>query len=326
MKISHLINQSNGTLSKIFKPFMCGWRPHSERTPSENTVNDNLIAAMPRFALQGKSAEPRDGKSLLWEGTRSIRNGRDLECFYQLEGSCVGEGKAMTEWYIMHMEVLRGDPETPILPYMPYGYGMSRVCAGINSRSHGSTGTGAAEAAKKYGVLRSDLPGLPKWKVEDRTIIWGSHLESMWMNGAPQDMIAKGQKHLIRTTALVRNTDELRDGLINKYAATCASSWGGMMRPPVRGSGANARLLNTRVDTWNHQMMICGWEDNPELGELYYVQNSWSQDVHGVCPSGAPLGGFWVNKRDMQMIISEQETFLYSQFDGFPSDMIPWIF
>lgn len=299
-----------------------GWVKPDDRTNDQNLVDAAIKAMMPKFRLAGKSAEPKDGKSLLWEGVRPLNGGADLLCFYQLEGSCVGEGMTKAVWYVEFMEVLRGEPEKPILPYMPFIYGQSRVCAGIRSRSHGSTGTGAADAVKKYGVLRSDYQGLKGWKVEDQTLTWGSELENMWMNGAPSEVQPEASKHLIKTTAQVRTTDELRDGLINKYPATCASDFGGAMQPPVR----EGVLLNSHQDTWNHQMMVCGWWDHPVLGEIYYIQNSWNQRAHGKCPSGAPLGGFWILKKDMQYIIDQGETFLISQFDGFPADMIPWIF
>ena len=120
----------------------------------------------------------------------------------------------------------------------------------------------------------------------------------------------------------MRTTDDVRDALVNKYGVTCASNWGGQMSPGVT-SGV---LLNRRVTTWNHQMSVSAYWDHPNLGEIFWIQNSWGWLCHGICPSGAPGGGFWVRKADMQYICDQQEVFAYSAFDGFLADMIPWVF
>lgn len=243
--------------------------------------------------------------------------------------NCVGQGKSKVEWQLMYVEVVRlGDNELPIMPYEPFGYAQSRVCAGISGNSDGSTGTGAAEAAKKYGVLRSDLQGLPPWREEGETVYWPGNIDKAWgRNGAPTQWLEPARKHVVQTTALMRSAEDVATALQNGYPCTCASNWGGMMQCRVQGEPGV--LLNRRSGQWAHQMCVLGWWDHPTLGEIFYIQNSWSEKAHGTCPSGAPLGGFWIQKSDMASIVGQRETFAYSQFVGFPAPepkLIPWIF
>jgi C1A family cysteine protease len=137
----------------------------------------------------------------------------------------------------------------------------------------------------------------------------------------PAAWLEKSRKHLIKTTAQCRSAEDVAAAVQNGYPCTIASNWGGQMRPSVQGD----RLINKRATTWNHQMCVVGWEDHASLGELFYILNSWGVDTHGTCPSGAPPGGFWIRKADMQNIVGQEETFALSQFDGFPSQDFFWL-
>lgn len=236
--------------------------------------------------------------------------------------NCVGHGKCNAEWYLMHVQCVIGQKrEVPILPYEPYGYAQSRVCAGISGYSDGSTGTGAADAARKYGVLSSEISGLPAFKNGDDTITFSGDVDKSWGNrGAPSQYIPEGQKHLVKTTALIRSVEEAKQALLNNYPLTIASSWGGQMTPPLKG---NPQVrLNSRVTSWAHQMSVTNYWLHPSLGDIFYIQNSWSASAHGIGPNNEPLGGFWVLASDLAIIIREEETFAYSQFDGFPANRI----
>ena len=91
------------------------------------------------------------------------------------------------------------------------------------------------------------------------------------------------------------------------------------MRPPVK----EGVLLNRRSGSWSHQMSVIGWMLHQVLGDLYYIWNSWAEDAHGICPTGAPPGGFWVQTRDMDDITSQDDSYVYSQYDGYP-DVRPY--
>lgn len=301
----------------------CGWVNPDVRPQEVKDNHSRIVGGMSPFAIQGqfKAVE----KVALWDGARSVL-GRDLRCFYQQVGSCVGNGKAKTEEYTMVNEILLDPSKKFLHVYEPYGYAQSRVCAGISGGSDGSTGSGAAEAAVKYGLLQVDFdaPNMPlSFEDDDKTVVWPGKIDQSWgYRGAPDKYVTEGKRHLIKTTANLRNTDGVRDAIVNKYGVTCASNWGGQMKPAVK----NGVLLNRRVTTWNHQMSVSAYWDHPDNGEIFWIQNSWGWFCHGICPTGAPGGGFWILKADMQFICDQGEVFAYSQFDGFPADMIPWQF
>lgn len=234
--------------------------------------------------------------------------------------NCVGQGKAKCEWYLMYVEkVLKGDKEIPIMPFEPYGYAQSRVCGGISGMEDGSFGSAAAEAAKKYGVLSSELSGLPSFKTNSETVTWPGKIDREWGNrGSPQQWITEGQKHLVKTTAVLKNHDDAVAALANGYPITIASDWGGMMTPPI----VSGVRLNKRVTQWMHQMQISDFWFHPQLQLIFYVNNSWGENAHGDSPDNSPPGGFWITKDEFNYIARQNEAIAYSNFDGFPEQRL----
>jgi hypothetical protein len=298
-----------------------GWVPHAVRTPEQNKLNFDMIGAMPQFKLKGTGYyNTSGGQSQIWDCVRKLNSGANLKALYQQIGSCVGHGLCNAEWYLMFVQnIIKGKRETPVLPYEPYGYAQSRVCAGISGNSDGSTGTGAADASKLYGILDSRIDGLPAFKDEAETITFSGNTDKSWGNrGAPSQYLTEGKKHLVKTVSLIRNSDDAIAALYNNYPLTLASDWGGKMMPDLK----EGVLLNPHADTWNHQMSCTNVWDHPILKMIFYIQNSWSATAHGRGPNGEPLGGFWILRKDMDYIIAQQEVFAFSDEDGFPERRI----
>ena len=163
------------------------------------------------------------------------------------------------------------------------------------------------------------------FSVEQGGLTWGKNEELKWSDGATisDEWLEKSRRHLIKTTAKVTTADQVTEALMNGYPVTIASNWGGQMQ--CRTEGDPAVLMNRRTGRWMHQMEIEGYWDHPTLKQIYFIRNSWSPGAHGTCPSGAPEGGFWVKKSDVDYIVRQGDSFAFSQFDGFPSQTIPWI-
>lgn len=298
------------------------------RTQEQKNINADLINAMPQFKIFG-SVKDTPKKVCLWDFGRKVNNGKDLKRFRQITGSCVGNGFGQVLWLLQAVEIVRnGDEEECKLPFWLLGYGRSRFYGGLRGRGDGSFGSAMATAAMKDGSFDAYVEGVPQPIFNDTGnyndgVTWGERAEMDWSDGARIDnkWLTMSRKHLIKSAALCRNVDDVREAIINGYPVTIASSWGGAMRPKVQGR-TDPVLLNTRSDTWQHQMCVQGWWEHPEFGELYYIVNSWGTKTHGTCPSGAPEGGFWVRKKDMEYIVKQQETFAFSQFDGFPAQKL----
>ena len=110
----------------------CGWIDPSIRTTEMKEAHNNIMGSMPAFKIQGqfKAVE----KACLWDAARKVL-GKDLPCYYQSIGSCVGQGKAKTESYTLLNTVLFDSSQKYEEIYEPFGYAQSRVCAGITGGS-----------------------------------------------------------------------------------------------------------------------------------------------------------------------------------------------
>lgn len=297
-----------------------GWIPPDQRDADATAAHTLAVATTPPLMIAGLSANENATSAYLWNCWKAARP-QGWSGVHQITGSCVGAGGGNALFSLAAADVVkRRDPERALVPFWLLPYGISRMLGGLHSRGDGSFGSTFAQAVRQYGHIPADEPGLPAFKDTDG-LIWGQSAELDWSQGRkiPEQYLTAAKPHLVQSTALCRTTDDVRDAIKNYYAVTIASNWGGQMRPSVKGSGANARLVNRRATTWNHQMSVQGWEDNPELGELFYILNQWGLETHGRCPSGAPPGGFWINKSDLQYIVNQGETFAFSQFAGFPA-------
>ena len=237
--------------------------------------------------------------------------------------NCVGAGGGNTIFTVIAVDsILRNDRESIVIPYWLIPYGRSRYYCGMTTPGEGSMGSAFAKAAKEDGVLDAKQSGLPTFENSDG-LIWGEKTEYSWSDGDARqtmDLLPQSRKHLIKTTAQCKNYDDVREALINGYPCTCASSWGGLMQCPV----TEGVLLSRKAGTWNHQQSIQAWWNHPKLGEIFWVQNQWGKNAHGKCPSGAPEGGYWVKKGDIDWMCNDgQEIFAFSQFEGFPSQTLP---
>jgi hypothetical protein len=297
-----------------------GWIPPADRSAEAAAAHGVVMATTPPLFVAGLSAAADETKVSLWDCWKP-GFGREWPGVHQITGSCVGAGGGNALFSLACADVVRRrDPERVEVPFWLLPYGISRMLGGLNSRGDGSFGSTFARAVREFGHLPAGGEGLPPYSEPDG-LVWGQKAELDWSQGSkiPDRYLEAARPYLVRSTAVCRTADDVRDAVKNYYAVTCASNWGGQMRPGVSGSGADARLVNRRATTWNHQMSVQGWEDNPTHGELFFILNQWGRDAHGRCPSGAPAGGFWVKKKDMQDIVSQGETFAFSQFDGFPA-------
>jgi hypothetical protein len=307
------------------------------RNKREQEAHERITSLWPRFSIKGSGFKaPPNGKAWLWDAV-TVQKGSPFLVYDQKTGSCVGNGFGQAMNYLQAVEAWQqGQSEQVLVPYFwLWDYGISRWILDPNDGpGEGSMGSAIAEAATKYGLFayNEEVQNLVPFDTENETgVTWGEQQEMAHSFINPtlpkwQNMFQGGKSHLVKTSSLLRSADETRDALINGYTVTTASNWGGLMQCPVVGSGANSYLQNRRADTWPHQMCILGWWDHPTDGELFFILNSWSIRAHGVCPTGAPKGGFWVKKADINWIASSRdgELIAYSNYDGYPAQMVDW--
>jgi hypothetical protein len=303
-------------------------------TREQSRQVEEVVEETPRLEIEGRSRSQDPGVKAaylfeLWKHpTVNKALGFDYPGTHQLTGSCVGAGGGNALASLIFADVLkRGDPEQCVVPFWLLPYGRSRFYLGDRGKGEGSTGSTFAKAVNEDGTLDATQKGLPEFKNTDG-LIWGSSVEYSWSDGDAQqtmDLLPQSKKHLVKSVAKCKDHNDVREAIINGYPVTIASGWGGLMKCPTEGDPPV--LLSKRTGSWSHQMSVQAWWDHPTLGEIFWIHNQWGLETHGRCPSGAPGGGFWVKKAEIDWICRD-EAYAFSQFDGFPAPDwdIPWLF
>lgn len=302
-----------------------GWVDFEDRTPEQNERHEDLVAQMAPFHMAAFADADTPAKIILtdyWKHERvRAALGFDFTRFWQLTGSCVGvaEGDvaATTNW----VEVVEnGEMERIILPFWPLTYGMSRLMAGMRGRGEGSTGSGMAAAAVKYGKLDARLPGLPEFRpMGDKGVCYTKEVELQWSDGAAIDpkWLEESATKVYKTVSRIKNSEEGRAAIKSRYAMTLA--FGAYIgHPRIQGTGENAALVGTFDTRGGHQTSIQGVWDHPTLGLLFRNQNQWPPEAYPRDPSGGMPCSCWMTAKDFDLACQRGEVYVYSALDGYP--------
>lgn len=286
---------------------LCGWAGPEIAREAFNVI----CGGMPVFSSVGPSTDYKGHRMMLWEFTRKVL-GKDTENFRQEVGDCVSFGGKNVMEYLQCVDIILNGAANEFHPlFPPYFYGTSRVYVGQNRLGYGDGSTGAwlQDAIKKYGVLRRDDPSVPPYD--------GNLARNWGVNGPPQNFLTLGQAHLVQTTAQVNTAADVANSLLSGYPVAVCSNQGFTMLPGSDG-------FHKPRGTWGHCMTIIGFEDHPQYGLYFIILNSWG-DVHGSLTdftSGAPLpvGVLRVKGSVVDNMVGMQDSFSYSQFNGFPDN------
>lgn len=138
----------------------------------------------------------------------------------------------------------------------------------------------------------------------------------------PENIIAEGQKHKIRTATELQSAEELRDFLANGYGVSSCGSEG-------YSSVRNEDGVSERKGSWAHAMAYIGFDDREETkakygGPLALVLNSWGKwnsgprRVRGTTID-IPEGSFWARWKD----VANRYMIAGSSAEGWPSKQLP---
>ena len=294
-----------------------------DRDDEQQRLDAELRAEMPRFQIDGTDRFAGEKACLFdfWRHPDTVKAlGFEFPGVHQLTGSCVGAGGGNVLFSLLAVEVIRHrDPEQIVVPFWLLPYGWSRYFAGMKRRGEGSWGTTFAKACREVGVLDAKAPGLPPFQNSDG-LVWGSGTELEWSDGddQPRQFVDAAKVHLVKTTAQCRNADDVRAAIVNGYPCTVASDYA------FKAGVQDGVLLARHQGSWAHQMSYQAWWDHPVHGEIFWEHNQWGKRAHGICPTGAPPGGAWVKKKDVEYCCRQNEVFAFSQFSGLPAQTIPW--
>lgn len=298
-----------------------GWIPPSDRTLEQAAAHESIVAAMPRFGIRGKW-QMNERRYSLWAAAKKL-SGKHLEYIWQQTGSCVGAGGCNMLMTLMTVEIAVGnEPEQFLRPWWLYTYGQSRLRAGMRGEGDGSLGSSWAEAITKDGIFEIDPQGhdLPDFQVKDGWLVQPAGTERKWSAGERHESWCKdlGKKHLVKTAAPIRSSDEAVAALANGYPLTSASMFGWSPMVPSPQGNPPVRVA-TYSDSWAHQMYFDEAWDHPSLGLLFRQGNNWG-NVHGEPTGEEPAGGVYITAKTFDSIARERgsEIYAFSAFDGFP--------
>lgn len=281
-----------------------GWTPPSEEDQlqiSQDTV-PFFIAERPNWASSAGA------QVYLWEFAKQVNGGEHLPTFYQQTGDCVSMGAANGVNYLQATQIAVHGLIHEFRPaYQPWIYGVSRTAVDLGNkrlgRSAGSVGGWAVGALKLYGMLPADTEGLPAYsgKIANE---WG-------FKGPPSQWFDKAAESKLLSYAKVSSYEDVRDAIANGYPVTVASNRGFQMKQKLSGG----KMVGIPSGTWNHQMCFIGVDD---VSGHVYCLNSWGANAHSTPANGEPPGGFWVDKRTVNQMVSQGDSYALSLFEGFP--------
>jgi len=253
-----------------------------------------------------------DKTVLLYEAARKVM-GQDPDPGPQKIGDCVSWGYACGVDLIACIEVLKGEAEEYSWDRRAATeaiYALSRVEYGNLDGSYqdGSVGAWAAAAVTKGGTLsRTKLGAYDPQRAKQ----WGA-------KGLPDELEPEAKQHTVTTAALVKTFEEARDAIANGYPVPVCSGQGFTMTRDAQG-------FCTPRGSWAHCMCFIGAIAGSRPGLL--CKQSWGKNT----PSG-PLGDidipdccFWVEAATCTRMLREGDSFALSQFNGYPTQSIPWL-
>jgi hypothetical protein len=185
------------------------------------------------------------------------------------------------------------------------------------ARGHGGQGMSCSRAAtfvsQSGGVLvRKNYKG-----VADFTKYNGNLGAGWGARGLPDQVIDLANDHQIKTVSLVRTVEEARDALANGYGLSVCSSYGFSNKRDSKGFARTS-------GSWAHAMAWIACDDTGSE-PAFLVQNSWGKWNDGGHPDWGkiPDGSFLIHADVAAGMLSQNGSYAFSNFDGFPVQKLP---
>ena len=289
---------------------LCGWVRDDDEVSRLLAMqpHPNFKAACVTFGIEGIGA----GKKVcLYEYSYKVLGGQDkFNTRHQTIGDCVSMGSAACIDQLNCIQVAARKSTWIAETATEAIYALSRIEIGKGrlGNGDGSVGAWAVEACKQYGTLIR-----VKYGNIDLTVYSGKRAGEWGApgRGLPDELEPEAHKHIIRTYSQVSTFEQARDAIAAGYPVSVASNQGftnqrdqdGFLRP----SGS-----------WGHQMMFNAVDDEFKRPGLCCL-NSWGTDwVSGPTRNNQPGGSFWVDADVATRMLSQGDSFAYSDFEGFP--------
>ena len=251
----------------------------------------------------------------LWDAYRKLYGSLPPAKNQGQVGSCVSFGTNTAVRRTMAVEIaLKGEAEewTDIVEEVTYGGSRVEVGGGrING--DGSVGAWAAEFVKGWGVIARGKHGS-----YDLSTYSESTCRSFGGRGVPDDLEPAVKLHPVRGVTKVTAWADAKAMLASGYGIAICSDQGFSMRRDARGVAAPS-------GSWAHCMCLDGYVES-DSGEFGHITNSWGDSAHsGPVGWGDPgADGFWAESRVVARMLSQGDSWAFSDLAGFPARRIDW--
>ena len=246
---------------------LCGWLG-----PDLAAQAWQAVSATPEFVpfrIAGDFRPRAELRVVLWDAAKKVL-GKHIRTFLQEIGDCVSFGAGNAVDYLTVVEIATGGNWTFHEAFQPWIYGTSRCdIGGQHDYSDGSTGSWAAAAVARLGVLFYDDQGVPPYS--------GQVAKQWGYSGPPKEDYPIAKPRPVKSCARVTTFDQVRDAIANGYPVTVASDVGFEGDGNMQGEISNGKCWGVRGGSWGHQMCIIG-VDTQDARPGAFIINSWGGD------------------------------------------------
>lgn len=305
-----------------------GYIPPSLRNQQQHDANEAAIKLMPRFAIAPVSLNKGEKLCLFdfWKRKEVVDEvGFVFTRMHQKSGSCVLAGGFNGLFSTIAASRFSNDPIVAFLPFCFHNYAMSRHYFGQDGEGEGSFGSTFARSLREDGIIDwpngNDPDGLPDYTQPDGIVV-GASVEIKWSsirNVNVPKIVSKAKRNLVGSAAELKDVGQIKTALLNGYGVTFACN-NFIGNASIRGSGADACLVGYWDTYGPHQQSLHAVWEHPDLGTLYWAQNSWPASVYPKDPAGGPDCGCWVTEAKVaQALRLDAEVYALSNVSWFPA-------
>lgn len=238
--------------------------------------------------------------------------------YQQGDSDCVAVSAARGVDILKSVQIANGKPqrwEAFVASEPIYAGSRVEIGGGKLGNQGGSLGVWAAEWLTRYGNLfRKPYPGYDFTEYNARLT------RKLGVEGCPDHLEPLTKAHPVKEVALCRTYYELCDSIYNGYPVMVCSNVGFGNRLPVT---RDKEGFLRRSGVWWHAMLFAAYDDEyVRPGALCF--NSWGPNwVQGPTRGPQPAGTFWVDKKVVDAMLQQMDSFSFSGFVGFPNNNVP---
>lgn len=292
--------------------------PEGWSGPESLKVTSAWAAQQPKFELihpdtgQPVWQDNANTRVVQWELQAALIGDEIPPNIPQEIGDCTSWGAKHAIERMQGAGMIRGPPTEfrEVSSMWLYGAGRVWIAQGQFGRGDGCSGAAIAQAAREFGVLPLDAPGLPDYD--------GATAREWGRRGPPEQFKPIAALYRVKTVSLLETVDQVRDAICNGYGVTIASQWG-TSNSAMRVK--DGRIVAPRAGSWSHQMCVDGYDGSTGRAKYFHITNSWGPQAHPKPVDGSPPGGFWVEDKEIAWILRAGDTWAFSDFEGFPAKL-----